>query len=410
MWRGRGRGTNQAASFTSFSSPHPLPSKAEGQGEEGEQERGREQRERTSEHSPMAEKRQKKSFEGEDERDPSDHVREEPSFSASSLNAIRVPYRRGNFRYLDTEVRPWGVTEGGAWRRARWALHLSRFDRSPTIMGPAGPASIANCQGVGYRTVVASDGLPCGSPFLTSSRRAWYWETCWRGAHLRLGVALPDAALHGPLGVDIHGWAICSQDGGTFHAGVRNGGREPFTEHDIIGCLLVGGTEAIPSTLLPQDGNQRQGQRRRRRKLVNYYGIYLEERIDKYDGSSETSSSREDQGIATNHNGLSSSSSRSCSFLKIYKNGRQIQEMVLSPLEPYYYPAFSLYPGTSIEVNWGPTFMYPPPPPQQSSYGLPHPCPSAEVQREMLIGENLFDLSLYATGNLHEKARENDKS
>lgn len=378
------------------SSPHPLPPSEEtGQ---GRQRKGPE-----NESSSMTGKSQTRST-GRG-KDCSDDEVKELSTPAFPLNAARVPYRRGNFRYLDTEVRPWGTTEGGAWRRARWALHLSRFDRSPAIVGPAEPASIATCQGVGYRTVLASDGLSCGCPFsYPPRRRAWYWETSWKGAHLRLGVALPEVALHGPLGVDMHGWAICSRDGGTFHAGIRSVDGEPFTEHDIIGCLLVGGTEAaiIASTPLPQETRARGRGRGRRRKLVSYYGAYLEERIDKYDEDEDAASlPREGQRITANHNAAS------CSSLKIYKNGRQIHEIALSLREPHYYPAFSLYPGTSIEVNWGPTFMYPPPL-HQSLPSVPL-YPSAKVQQEMLIEENLFDL-LHTVGNLHEKARENNKS
>lgn len=294
---------------------------------------------------------------------------------------IKIPHQRGPFRYLDTEPCPW--TSTSAQRRARRTLYLSRFDRSPAIAGPVEPASIAHCEGVGYRTVLASEGL-----LPASTSEGWYWETAWRGTHLRLGVARPGAALCGPLGADPWGWAICSRDGGVFHGGIRSIGCEPFTEDDIIGCWLTQVSNSTPkhplkTVTLPQ------------RRLVSYYGAYFEERIDHQDPPTDVNGSAR----AGNESDI-----RSHPVLKVYKNGRQIQTISLPP-PPFpaplccYYPAFSLYPGTSIEVNWGPAFFCPP-------NHCPPPPPATTVLQDMLVRENLFDL---VTIGLSEKARENDK-
>jgi Set1/Ash2 histone methyltransferase complex subunit ASH2 len=162
------------------------------------------------------------------------------------------------------------------------------------------------------------------------------------------------ASIIGPVGMDPFGYAWCSS-GHLYHNGQKTEWRDAFKCGDILGCHIQLGTLTLNEEVKRSTNNPK-------RKIVGYYGTYLEESI----------SIAEDDPSATNGR------------MEFYKNGQLIGEAFSDlPSGFYYYPTFSLYRDATVHVNFGPEFIHSPP---------INALPFCQVQRKNIVGASLGEL------------------
>ena len=137
------------------------------------------------------------------------------------------------------------------------------------------------------------------------------------GAHVRLGWSMRSGDLQAPVGYDRFSYAVRDIGGSKIHASRRddNWGGEEFGPGDVVGCSI---------SLVP--------------------------------GGDSTSGKKSEE--EQNH-------------IRFFKNGYPMGEFFITKgrreggiaftvPDGMYYPAISLYMGASVQVNFGPNFIYPP--------------------------------------------------
>lgn len=246
----------------------------------------------------------------------------------NALALALAPVQRNGYRYTPAEGVPWLAGSPAVRRAIGPHVLLSHHDRARAVEVARDDARVAFAGRNGYRTVMGTEGVAAGE---------WYFEVAWAAeaapapAHLRFGVALMGGDVLGPVGMDAFGFAWCDS-GDTYHAGQRRKWAEPFRPGDVLGCLVRLGaadprTEA--RTLIAAAPP---------RRTVQYYGVYLEERLPAAVPALILAGSE----------------------ILFFRNGEPQGVAFRGLPAGVYYPALSPYPGSAVRANFGPRFAHAP--------------------------------------------------
>lgn len=108
---------------------------------------------------------------------------------------------------------------------------LSKSDKASQMLLSDNRMSVTSCKG--YRMARATHGAFQGT---------WYFEVkitkLGKSGHVRLGWSTRKGDLQAPVGYDQHSFGYRDLEGVKVHQANREAYGEPFTEGDIIGCLL----------------------------------------------------------------------------------------------------------------------------------------------------------------------------
>ncbi|KAK6185121.1 hypothetical protein SNE40_007425 [Patella caerulea] len=256
---------------------------------------------------------------------------------------LEHPFNKDGYRYILAESDPHAPNRQAFDDSQEWAgkpipgylyrtclanhVLLALHDRAPQLKVSDDRLSVTGDKG--YSMLRASHGVRYGG---------WYFEATIEemppdGA-TRIGWSQSLGNLQAPCGYDKFSYSWRSRKGTVFHQSRGKHYGDGFEEGDVVGFYIYLPTPKKPSKLLPTTYKDR--------PLVKFKShLYYEDK----DNVSE-----------------SEKSLKPCIGSKImfFKNGKNQGVAFEDIYEGIYYPAFSLYKTTTVTLNCGPDFKFPP--------------------------------------------------
>lgn len=252
------------------------------------------------------------------------------------------PFNKDGYRYLLAEPDPHAPFRQEFDESSDWAgkpipgwlyrtsipgtVLLALHDRAPQLKVSEDRLSVTGEKG--YCTIRATHAV---------SKGCWYWEATIEempeGSAVRLGWGQDYANLQAPVGYDKFGYSWRSKKGTRFHESNGKHYSAGYTEGDVLGFLIIlpeyPQTKRIPNTY-------------KDRPLVKFKShLYYEEKDHVADYLKKLATLKGSKII-------------------FFKNGKCEGVAYEDIYGGTYYPTLSLHKSSTVAVNFGPTFKYPP--------------------------------------------------
>ncbi|XP_064632131.1 set1/Ash2 histone methyltransferase complex subunit ASH2-like [Lineus longissimus] len=258
---------------------------------------------------------------------------------------VEHPFNKDGYRYYLAEPDPHAPNRQAFDESIEWAgkpipgyfyrmfqgtdVLLSMNDRAPQLKLSDDRMTVTGDKG--YSMVRATHGV---------NRGAWYFEVnidempADSGAATRIGWSQTLGNLQAPCGYDKFSYSWRSRKGTKFHQSRGKRYTGAYVEGDVIGFYIYLPSPVDSSKLVPATYKDK--------PLIKFKNnLYYEEK----------------DYIPEAEKGLKTSPGSKIVF---YKNGVNQSTAWQDISEGTYYPAFSLYKNSTITVNFGPDFRYPP--------------------------------------------------